>query len=161
MIHALTYQVEDFARVLPELKQLIGQHYDEVAVLQDKIPLDPDYARYDQLHRSGVLHVTTARADGELVGYHIAIISTHLHYKSTVVASDDLFFLKPEHRQGFAGVRLFKEVERTLKARGVKVCVNRAKRHVKVGHHQETVGRMLEALGYEEFERNYIKWIGD
>ena len=161
MIHALTYQIEDAFAALPEMQRLLEKHYDEVAVLQDKIPLDPDYDRYRMLHAAGALHLVTVRADGELVGYHLSIVSRHLHYKSTIVANDDLFFLKPEHRRGYTGVRLFKEVEKSLREKGVQVITSRAKRHVKVGYIQSTVGRILEALGFREFERTYIKWIGD
>ena len=162
MNNALTYQVEDYLQALPEMQRLYQAHYEEVGVLHDKFTLDPDYGRYQQIHAANGFHLVTVRAQGELAGYHLSFIMMHLHYRNEKIAVDDLFFLSKEHRSGFTGVRLFKEAERTLKARGVQAFINKAKRHVKSGDEEEYgVGKLLEALGFQEFERSYIKWIGD
>jgi len=157
----LSYAVEDYLPALPEMRSMYAEHYAEVAVLQDKLKLDPDYERYEALDRAGNLHLVTVRHNGELVGYYLAVVSMHLHYKTILCSSDDIFFLRKDFRRGFAGAHLFTFVERTLKARGVKIFVNKAKRHVFSGGAAGGVGRLLEALGSTEFERSYIKWIGD
>src|SRR5215469_12725938 len=107
----MTFQVERYSDVLPELKAIIGLHWEEIALLKDKIKLDPDYDRYLALEESGVLHVITIRENGELIGYHIAFVTPHMHYKGDLMCFTDIFFLKKEYRKGLAGAKLLKFVE--------------------------------------------------
>lgn len=125
-------------------------HWREVALDRDAVPLDPDVDAYDSHADTGVLHVVTVRKDGEVVGYHLSIVSPHLHYKSTLCAFVDIYWLRPDCRQGLTGLNLFKEVERTLKARGVVKVYSGTKRHL-------DAGVLFERLGWTEAERLFTK----
>lgn len=151
---AVTYQQENFRAAWAEIQQLLNDHWREVALNHDDIPLDPDEERYFALCDSGALHLLTARSDGELVGYHISIISGHLHYRSTPHAFVDVYFLKKPYRRGMTGVRLIKEAEKSLKALGAKKIFTGTKLHDDLDR-----SKVFERLGYKLIEHMYAKLI--
>lgn len=150
----VTYQVEDWFDCVAEMKLLWPLHWEEVALNRDKIPLEPDMDSYEAYAKAGALHVVTIRADGKIVGYHVSVVRPHLHYKSSLSAFVDMYYLHPDFRQGMTGVRLFKEVEKSLKARGVQKMFTGTKLSL-------DMGRIFERLGWHETERLYTKYIGD
>lgn len=150
----LTYVVEPWATVRGEIGPLWRRHYAEIAADQQRIALDPDFARYSASAANGSLHIVVAREAGQMVGYVFAFVETHLHYRSTLCGFYDIYWLAPEARKGSAGVKLLKEAERTLKARGVKKIFTGTKLW-------KDVGRIFERHGWNETERLYSKWIGD
>lgn len=115
----LTFAQEEWPDLKPVIMPLWERHWQEIAGDKDVIPLDPDWDGYDRLHQHGALKIMAAREDGELVGYVFAIVTPHLHYRTTLCSNYDLFWLAPEHRKGWAGYRLLKEAEKMLKACGV------------------------------------------
>jgi L-amino acid N-acyltransferase YncA len=149
----ITYQVERWPDCVAELRELWLAHWAEVAMNKDTIKLDPWEAAYVELDRLEQLVIVTVRRAGELVGYHISIVRMHLHYQATLHAFTDVYYLKPEERQGMAGVRLFSEVERALRARGVQKMFTGTKLSL-------DMGRIFERLGWTETERLYTKYIG-
>lgn len=159
----ITILVEpDWLAVQPEVALLIEAHWRELAVNRDVIPLDPDWEQYARIAKAGMMHFVSVRADGVMVGYHCSFVMPHIHYKGTLHAFVDVFYIKPEYRRGSVGVRLFRVVERTLKARGVKKIMTPTKNHLKIGHDRGgDVGDLLIALGHQWSERQFVKWIGD
>jgi len=102
----------------------------ETALDHSKIPLDPDFSIYAKADKAGTLHVTAARNDeGELVGYFVLFCVPHPHYRSTIFAMMDAYFLRPEYRKGAAGLRMFSETEKLLKGRGVVEIIANTKVH--------------------------------
>jgi len=146
------YAVEAWKDVKAEMVPLWERHWREVALNHAEVPLDVDHDRYDGLADAGALHVLTARRGGELIGYHIAIISGHLHYRSTLHGITDVYWLAPEHRHGITAMRMFQAVERELKALGVRKLFTATKLHL-------DQGTLFERLGYKPVERLYAKLI--
>ena len=150
----ITYQVEAWSRVLPELEACWKDHWREIAHDQDRMPLAVDYAAYRALEVQGWLHVLTVRVDEELAGYCISVICGHLHYATTLCAVVDVYYVKPGYRAGFLGVRLFRELERCLKARGAqKVFLS-----TKLAHDK---GALFRRLRWRPVETVYSKWLGE
>jgi hypothetical protein len=149
----LTYQVEPWSMALPEMMGLWPAHWVEVAADKDKIALDPDLDRYAEMERKGVLHVITARKGGELVGYNVWIVGTLLHHRTILTGMSDMYWLRPDCRKGFEGIRFIKEGERYVKSLGVKKLF---------GTFQPCLdlGRIFERLGWHQAERVYCKYIG-
>lgn len=144
---------ETWADCVDELRPMFVRHWEEIALQKDKVPLDPCYERYEEMDALGALNITTARLDGELVGYMIAVVSPHLHYNSTVMAFHDIYYMKPEHRRGWNGVRLFRAAEQNLKDAGAEQFF--------VGHKVGLdLGPIFKRLGYSHVETTYAKWIG-
>lgn len=156
--HGLIYQWQPFRDFVRELPPLFKQHWRELALNQDKIPLDPDWPRYFDLDLIGLLRCLTVRDRGLLVGYVFVLVFPHLHYASTLWAQTDIFWLDPVYRQGWAGYRMLRMMEKGLKEIGVKVINVNAKLHFEAS--RGTIGRLLERLGYQPSDVVYVKFIG-
>jgi len=154
----ITFAVEQWDDVHSEAIPSLLLHYEEVGQDKTHMKFDPDYGRYKELADSGSLHIVTARSAGELVGYHVSIISrllhSKLHSKTALAAISDIYWLRKDCRNGTAAIRLFQEVEKTLKARGVHVLYDSTKLYL---DHD----RLFMHLGFKAIERRYSKWIGD
>ncbi len=150
----ITYQVESWKEFSREAKELFVAHWEEVALNKEQIPLDVDYSSYELNDAQGSLHIVTVRKDGTLIGYHASIIKPHLHYVSSLTAYTDVYFLTPENRTGRTGIKLFKEVEKTLKDRGVERIITTTKTHL-------DKGKIFTYLGYKDAERVFTKYIGN
>lgn len=148
----ITFQTEHYNDCKMEVGRHLLAHWHEIALDRSSIPLDMDEAEYQRLADSGQLHVTTMRVGGVLVGYHAAIVRPHLHYKSTLHAFVDVYYIAPEHRAGRAGIQLFIEAEKSLKARGVRKIFSGTKTH-------KHMGPLFERLGWRETETLYSKVI--
>lgn len=146
----LTYRRETIAAIKDEILPLLDAHWREIALDQDTVKLDPDWATYDVLDQIGALLIVTARHEGTLVGYAVYLISQNIHYKNLRGAENDLYWLDPVYRKGRAGIELFRAAEFLLAGEGVQKVTHK----VKLDH---DVGRVFERLGYKPIERIYIK----
>lgn len=144
---------ESWQSVQPEIEKLIEEHWEEVALYKDDVPLDPNWPAYAKLADTGILCAVTARAAGELVGYALFFVTPHLHYKSTMSATNDVLFLKKSHRKGAAGWVLIRAAEKVLRGMGAQ----RISWHVKVQH---DFGVLLKRLGYDAEETMWGKFVG-
>ena len=148
----LVFAVETLAATRAEAEPLLMRHWDEVALNKETVPLDPDWEMYSRLEAGGIVHVTTARRDGKLVGYAAFLLTNNLHYRTLRVAEGDIFWLAPECRRGRAGIDLMRAAEAQLRDRGVHRIVNKVKLHI-------DVGPVFEYLGYKPIERIYAKMV--
>lgn len=152
----LTYHWEQFSQTTKQYTPLFMEHWRELALNQDTIPLDPDFTRYFQMELVGLLHVLAVRDAGRLVGYAFLIVCPHLHYASSRWAALDMFWLKPAYRKGWSGVRLFRHVEQRARELGAVVLSGTEKQHFANGK-QHRVGALFEFLGYDPIETVYAK----
>lgn len=151
----ITFQVETLNDCLSEIETLLQAHFEEISTHKDKLGYpNMDKVAYYGAENRGGLHIVTARQAGKVVGYYVAFVNPHLHYAHKLVAVTDVYYLTPDVRKGFAGLKLFKEAERTLKMRGVQRVFSGTKLH-------KDMGKLFERLGWQETERLYVKWIGD
>jgi GNAT superfamily N-acetyltransferase len=150
----ITAAVESFMENLPTLKPILPLHYAELALDQDKVPLDPMYEVYEVREERGELLFVTIRKDGDLIGYFIGIIAPGLHYRTCLTLTMDIFYVHPEHRGGRGGFILFEEVEREAKRRGVQRWFVGSKDHFPASW-------LFERLGFSRVETYYSKWVGD
>lgn len=150
----LTYQLEDWATYRRDCQELWQEHYDEIAVQKERMPMRPDEATYRALEAAGRLQIVTARKDGVMVGYILSIIRPHLHYADVLSGYEDAYFLSKPHRQGLAGVKLIREAVRQMQRVGVQKCFFMTKASL-------DMGRIFERLGFAKTDIVYSKWIGD
>lgn len=150
----IRFGLETWPEMVEEAKSLWPAHYEAVGLGKlYGFELDPDYMKIGQLHSRGMLHVVTVRDEGRLRGYHVSIVDTLLHYRTVLCANADIYWLDPECRKGRVALRMFEFVEKTLKARGVKLMMDGTKLAL-------DRGELFEFLGYELLEKRYSKWIG-
>jgi len=137
-----------------DLLPLLPLHWAELALNQDKVPLDPQYDIYDAREAAGQTLVVTLRELGVLVGYFIGFVAPGLHYRTCLTLTMDIFWTHPDIRKGFAAVRMFREVEREAKRRGVQRIFYGSKAH-------KDASKLFEFLRMDPVEVYYSKWIGD
>jgi hypothetical protein len=151
---ALTFQVENWHDVKEEMSVLWPIHWEEIANDKERIKLDVWMEAYDLMSKMNQLHIVTVRNEGTIVGYHWSIVRPHLHYKNSLTAYTDIYFLLPAYRKGFTGVKLFKYVEETLKGIGVEKMYTASKT-------KSDKSSIFERLGWTRSEVVYTKYIGD
>ena len=122
---------------------LFEKHWREIAHYQD-ILLEPDADGYRRVEAAGMLRIYTVRKvpSWELIGYELVFVRPNMHYRSSLMASQDVLFLAPEHRKGRLGMKLIDYADSMLRREGVQVVAQ----HVKAAHN---FGPLLERLGYE------------
>lgn len=152
MSENITYSVEHWNNMCEEFEPFIEPHWQELGLDHQDVPVSLDYSKYKNLDNSGHLHVVCVRDEGALIGYHISVIDTFLHYSTTKHASVDLYYLKPEYRKTKIGVEMFKFAERCFKGLGVVKIVNGTKLHL---NHSA----LFEGLGYKPIELVFSKII--
>jgi hypothetical protein len=145
----ITYQEEKFSDVVEEVKVLLPEHYEELTVSKN-FPLAPDWTKYENMSRLGILKLYTVRDDRVLIGYTVMIVGTGLHYKTCLVASEDLYYLRKEYRKGRTGIKMFKFVEDELR----KLKVDRIVMGTKVYSDNSS---LFEYLGYRMYEKLFTK----
>ena len=114
----ITYKVDDWMENLPKFKAMTQAHYDEIEILKE-FPLDIDYETYESIYNSKRLVFISAKDGEELVGYIVFFVMPHIHSKNCLTAHEDLYFLKPEYRKGYNGIKMFKFAQEYLKDIGV------------------------------------------
>jgi GNAT superfamily N-acetyltransferase len=150
----LTVQVESLTDRLEEMKPLFPQHWEELALNKDKVPLDPQYDIYLRRDAAGEVLFVTVREDGELVGYFVGFVAPGLHYRTCLTLTMDIFYVHPDHRGQAGGLKLFREVHREARRRGVQRAFYGSKNH-------KDASRLFEAIGCEPVETYYSIWLGD
>lgn len=147
----ITYHFESWADFLPDGERLFPFHWEELALDKDVIKQDMDHERYLNLDRQGMLHTTTVRFHGTLVGYAVNFLITHMHYKSSgVMALCDMYFVLPMFRKGGTGVRLFQKMEAGLKEKGV------VRAHISTKVHQSHKV-LFEKMGWKHSDETLTK----
>lgn len=154
MTDKVTYQIENFYTLKEQVNELFIKHWEEVALFQDKMKLNPDWDFYTTLYEQGNLGLFTARKGTKLIGYFVVVARQHPHYKDHLVAANDIIYIDPEHRKGLTGYKLIKFAKENLKELGVSVLSVNVKVH-------RPFDKLLERLGFENTERLYTVYIGD
>lgn len=149
----LTAHVENLTERLEEMKPFFPLHWEELALNQKQVPLDPQYDIYLDRDAMGQVLLVTLRKAGAMVGYFVGFIAKGLHYKTCLTLTMDIFYVLPEHRGDGGGFVLFKEVEKEAKRRGVERMFVGSKCH-------KDASWLFEKLGYEEVERYYSAYWG-
>ena len=147
------FAVEKISECIDDMRYLWSMHWGEIALDKEKIKLNPDIDTFQLLEDCDHLHIITLRDDGKLVGYHASIVRAHLHYKDSLTAYVDMYFIHPDYRKGRVGIDLFKYAEKSLSERGCERIYTGTKLH-------KDMGVLLSRLGHKETERLYVKYIG-
>lgn len=144
---------ETVESVRPEIGPLLAAHWHEIG--QDKVNmrLDPDWDGYRAIEDAGQLAVFSARNGAGLVGYAVFFLRRHLHYRTVMVAINDLLYLQPAAREGLAGVRFIAGLEAEMTALGAKKVFF----GVKAWH---DFSPLLTRHGYTSMETVWGKWVG-
>ena len=159
----ITAHVERLVDNLEELKPFFQPHWQELALNQDKVPLDPQYEVYLARDRAGQVLNVCLREEGEIVAYFVGFVMPGLHYQTCLTLQMDIFWLHPDYRDGdsldaverdMVCMQLFEAVKAEGQRRGVQRAFYGSKLH-------KDSAALFEALGMVEVERYYSAWWGE
>jgi hypothetical protein len=145
---AITFQVEGVKAVQTEGLALLDSHYEEIAQFKQVQRLDPDWEAYYRLEQAGKLWVMTVRADGRMVGYIVMLLTTDMHYRQLLRATEDIHFILPEYRKGLTGYRLLVRMKQAMAEKGAHTITLRTKANSDHGVLFERLGGVLHDLVY-------------
>lgn len=114
----ITFQREQAHACFEEAIPLLNLYRQEIAYYAD-YDLDPEFAKYAELEKAGIVRAYTAREDGVLIGFALFFFNSHLHFKTKIFAIHDLLYIIPEKR-GF-GHKFIKWCEKELIRDGADV----------------------------------------
>lgn len=150
----VSIQCERLEDILEEMQEVFPIHWEELALNKDKVPLDPQYDIYLAREQQDELLLVTVRKQQSLLGYFVGFIAPGLHYKTCLTCTMDIFYIRPDYRGSSLGLKLFRYVERELRARGVQRWFMGSKLH-------KDASFLFEAIGAEPVETYHSKWLGD
>ena len=148
--------MEKLAEQLDEVRELHQRHWSETEVkyLDDEMNPDYDYYIRREIEASFILF-TCRTLDMVLVGHLQYFLGPNPHVMGHMLATEDAFFLAPEHRGGSLAGRFLRYAEDSLKLFGVK--------YVGMSDKSPVGGKNLEPLmrrrGYKPIATYYLKKI--
>lgn len=146
-----TFQLESVEKWAAECEPLVYAHWQELGLDLD-LEIAPDYSKMKALEDFGCFKVITARDDGKLVGYLLAVFSVHLHYRSSPpMFIVDAYYIAPAYRDG-TGARLIRFAETAARRLGA------IKMYLSCKVHRDHT-KLFEALGYKLSDYAFIKRI--
>lgn len=135
-----------------EMEPLIVQHASETYTFGGRKP-NPDIDLFLQMQDMDMLRLYTLRDKGRLGGYLLYAVTPHLQFRDVLYAAQAALFIDPLLRKTNGVFSLIRFSEEDLIAQGVMAIAQ----HTNM---VTDVGRLYESMGYELFEKNYIKVIG-
>jgi len=136
----IDYRPVSFADFMSQSSALLQDHWVEVRRSATNYAPDPIIEVYQALEADGKLIAFGAYCDGEMVGYSVAILGNHLHYRF-LYCQHDVLFLRKDQRRGGVGLRLMQITEEAAKEAGAKFMTWHAK-------HDSPFKALLEKRGY-------------
>lgn len=159
---SLTCCIERLVDVLEELKPHFDPHWQELALDQAHVPLDPQYGVYLQRDAQNEVLCVILREKGAIRGYFVGFVCPGLHYQSTLTLTHDISWLHPNLRgidslgeleEEMALEMIYEVALKEARRRGVQRVYFGTKLH-------KNIGRLYERLGLVEVERYFSAWIG-
>ena len=112
---SLVFTIEPVAQAWNEVMVLAQQHWAGTRTYRRHEPFCPSFDRYHACNQSGFFQLFTARKAGVLVGYFGVYLTPSMH-SQLLMATEDTFFLHPDHRGGRNALRFLKHIEAQLRA---------------------------------------------
>ncbi len=146
----MLFSLEKLSDCKNEIEEiLVKEHWPEVGHYSD-IPIDPEWSKYRLLEENNMLRCFVIRTplneefkESMLIGYAIFMVDKHLHYRNTIVASQDMLFVKKSYRG--IGHKFLEWCDEVLKEEGVTTVTHHAKPWF-------NYGKLFEKMGYEKAE---------
>ena len=128
-------------QMLDSATELFKEHYEEVALNKQVMVLEPFVEKYLALEAQNEIFVLALHSDDEVIGYSVNFLFNHVHYAKLKVCSNDLLFVKKEHRNGRAGYMLIKKTEEFAKQHNAQLMFWHAKPNT-------ALEKLMPRLGY-------------
>lgn len=129
---------------------LFREHYDEIALNKNVMKLLPNWEKYYELEKAGMILCIGAFLGEECIGYSINFFTNHMHYKELFYMQNDLLFVAEEHRKTRLGLDLIRATEKLAHAKGADLMLWHAKENT-------TLCSLMPRLGYKIQDIIYSK----
>ena len=146
----ISVQREEYSGVIDYLDNLSTTMTKETDLGHSYTP-DVDHDQFLDLEDMGLLHVVTARKDGEIVGFHISTIQNDIFYKTKKTAFVLFYYLDKKYRGNGNGLKLFEFADNEFKNIGVQRALMSRKVHI-------NNEKLFTKLSYNLIESNYEKY---
>ena len=145
---------EPMVDCVDELRKIHEEHWDETEVLYLSRPMDPDYEYVSSMEANRQFILFTVRLpDGELIGNFGYYIAMSTHFKGSLMAREDFFFITKAHRGGGLASKFYQYTEECLKKLNIKL--------IGISDKAPCGGKSLKPLlskeGFKEVATIYIK----
>jgi predicted N-acetyltransferase YhbS len=147
---AISLQYECWDDYYSDCQGLWKAQYEEFG--DKRVEFGPNVPSYQFLFKAGVLRILTARDEGQMIAYVIAILHRHMHYKLQV-ATLDTVYIDPSRRKSKLLIRLLDRLEKDLRIAGVE-------KIVMVSPVENPLARLFKRLGFREEAVMYHKLLG-
>ena len=127
-------------------------HWDEV--VRDDRELEVDWETFFKLESLGKLITLLALEHSDVVGYAVFIVVKHPHSMKTIIAQNDVVFIRKDKRNGGVGYRFLKFCDDELRRSGIDMVTW----HIKPATDFSPV---VLKLGYHLHETIYAKHLGE
>ena len=135
-----TCQQETWEQARPAIEMLMAAQWVETG--DSQFPLDPNWAMYDLMDKTGRLVILVLREDGRPVGYAGGMVHPHMNSRRVLVATIPSWYVEPQPGRPFIEKALLQETARRLVALGaIKVTIET--------HADQSAARLLEVMGYK------------
>lgn len=160
----ITAHVERLVDNLEELKPFFDPHWQELALDQARVPLDPQYEVYLERDRRNEVLCVVLRDGGDIVAYFVGFVAPGLHYRTCLTLQMDIFWLHPDYRAAdslsqveaeMVSMQLFDAVEQEGRRRGVQRAFYGSKLH------KDAAALFVEGRKMVEVERYFSAWWGN
>ena len=135
----------------PKIKPLIKDHWDELGMPGFKMQFRFDIGQIAFLESRELMANFGVKIGDEPIGYMGVHLFYHPYYLGQKFAATAGFYLKPEYRKGFTGIKFIKFIEKTLKE---KYNVE----YFQLGHNQDKhLNAIWKRLDYHKTEEVFTK----
>lgn len=149
----LKYASETWAQVRDEFDELGRRNFEECKIAEGRRPYNLAREAFNWLDAEGMVHVTTARNDGKLVGYVLTVLQArHLQFDAFCSQTIGMYML-PAYRKGLNAVRMMEMDEQYMRGLGVDKMYGGCT-------HEKELAPLFIRRGWVPAETHYHKWIG-
>lgn len=149
----ITVVRETFDSVVSDIAPLLDEHWEELALFKDEIPLDVDWGQYRRGYEAGLVRAYGVRDEGVLIGYAVfSVVERHAHYAHRW-AVNDVIWIAPEFRNFGVGTLLCDTFEKDLAMEGPIVI------HVETKLHSPALAALLVTREYSAVGPSFAKRI--
>lgn len=149
----MNFAIEPLETVWDEIYEpphgLAYRHWSETQGFRHYQGYAPSKERYLQYEKGGWFIQFTVRNEGVLVGYGGAYVVPSMHSGRTI-ATEDTWYLLPEHRSGWNAIRFYKFMQAACEERG-------AEEATLTLPSEKGLDPIVRRLGYNLVARQYSK----
>jgi GNAT superfamily N-acetyltransferase len=144
----VTFQQESFGAWVRDGKRLFAEHLVEVGEAPDNWK-NKDLPLMKMMYDAGYMQITTARANGRMFGYLMAVLNPSLEVRGEFTGLHNTFYVSKD--MPGIGVRLQRASLDALKARGARAALF----YAGIRGDGPRMGALYRRLGAEEFGSLY------